>query len=288
MSDKPQLPILSPLRERFLPLVQDINQQRREVVGRVRAIDMLRWDGTPYGDHPMQCMFIHELNDLCPRDGWPTVVLIHGGGWKEGSKRDFASLAPKLAKHGLMCAAIDYRLIPEAKWPDPLEDVTAALEFLRRQQVDPTRIVLWGFSAGAHLALMAAHKHPDWIRAVVAVATPTDLTVLPRESTEDLCTADQLREASPLWQSPGKLPPRLLLHGSQDAISPIDSVRDYARKHDAELLEVAGGDHGLRRPLRSAFKARSQAEKWLIQQMDLPKRLSKWKNNRKKNKKGKG
>ena len=285
MSDKPLLPVPSPIRTKLLPIVKDLNQQRREAVGRVRSVDMIRWDGTPYGEHPLQCMFIHELNDLCPRDGWPTVVLIHGGGWKEGSKREFASLAPKLARHGLMCAAIDYRLIPEAKWPDPLDDVISALAFLRKQQVDRSRIVLWGFSAGAHLALMAAHAKPDWIRAVVAVAAPTDLEALPHEDTEDLCQRAQLREASPLWQPQAALPPRLLIHGSNDRVCPVASARTYAQQHGADWLEVKGGDHGLRRPLFGALRAHRHAEKWLVEQMALPKRLSKWKNNRKKSKK---
>ena len=284
MSDKPLLPVISPLRAKLLPAVKNLNQQRREAVGRVRSVDMLRWDGTPYGKHPLQSMFIHELNDLCPRDGWPTVVLIHGGGWKEGSKREFASLAPKLARHGLMCASIDYRLIPESKWPDPLEDVIASLEFLRKQQVDTSRIVLWGFSAGAHLALMAAHTKPEWIRAVGAVASPTDLESLPTEEVEDLCQRDELRSASPLWQEHSKLPPRLLVHGSNDLICPVESARAYAKAHRAEWLEVKGGDHGLRRPLFGALRAHRYAESWLIKQMALPRRLSKWKNNRKNSK----
>lgn len=277
MSEFPLIPT-----NRLLPVIQNANQIRRDVVGRARSLDMMRWDGTPYGDHPLNCMLLHELNDLCPRDGWPVIVLIHGGGWKEGSKKEFAAFAPKLAKHGLMIASLDYRLVPEVRWPDPLSDIIQALEFLRKQQVDLSRIALWGFSAGAHLALMAAHHKPEWIRAVVAMSSPTDLTVLPREQTEDLCTLDQLKGASPLYATINKLPPRLLVHGTADSICPIEPVRAYSQITGAELIEVSGGDHGIRRPLVGAARAKKKAEKWLIDQLDIEKRRSKWKKNKKK------
>ena len=159
-----------------LPVLTKANALRRRVQGRVASFDLIQWDKVSYGEQDEQDVHIWEMNDLCPRDGWPTVLLVHGGGWRQGSWRDFESFAPQLSRRGLMVAALNYRLAPDHPWPAPVDDVLAAVDFLRSQLTDPDRISLWGHSAGGHLAIMAAMAQPEWIRSVVAVGAPTDLT----------------------------------------------------------------------------------------------------------------
>ncbi|MEE3852028.1 alpha/beta hydrolase [Gordonia sp. LSe1-13] len=89
----------------------------------------------------------------------PVVMWLHGGGWFTGDR----TLAPDLATHfagrGIAMASIDYRLSGDATFPAQLHDVRAAIRFLHSRAgefgVDPTRIGLWGASAGGHLAALA-------------------------------------------------------------------------------------------------------------------------------------
>ena len=103
------------------PTIHKLNHIRRKIVSQARSFDIINWENTHYGSDRHQQMDIHELNDLCPRDGWPTVVLIHGGGWEQGDKKDVEHLAPLFARYGIMACSINYRLAPDNKWPCQLE-----------------------------------------------------------------------------------------------------------------------------------------------------------------------
>ncbi|MCE1273633.1 MAG: alpha/beta hydrolase [Chlorobiales bacterium] len=96
----------------------------------------------------------------------PLVIFVHGGSWTMGSKRltghyaDFPGVLASLANRGFTVASIDYRLSSEAKFPAAVQDVKAAIRYLRanasRYGIDRNRVAVWGASAGAHLAAMAA------------------------------------------------------------------------------------------------------------------------------------
>jgi acetyl esterase/lipase len=107
--------------------------------------------------------------DLWLPDGdgpFPTVLFLHGGGWRAGSRHTvgpmYAGQDPtpfeRLAQAGIAVAAADYRLSGEAVWPAQLNDAKAAVRWLRARAgdvgVDPSRIAAWGESAGGHLASM--------------------------------------------------------------------------------------------------------------------------------------
>ena len=257
----------------------------KSILGKTRSFDQINWPGVPYGNHPNQKMELYELNDLCPRDGWPTVLLIHGGGWVEGGPEQFNLLAPLMVKQGIMACSIRYRLAVDNHWSKALEDVEKAVDFVLSQQVDPNRIALWGESAGGHLALLYALKHPDRIKCVVGVGTPIDLTTTPRDLTEDVFLETELYEASPFHKT-GPLPQTLLLHGTLDSVVPFKQAEQFHHKRpqETEILSVDGGNHTVLWPPVKAYRARKKAVKWLVQSMDLPHRGSKWKRRKKKKK----
>ena len=113
----------------------------------------------------------------------PLVVYVHGGGWHEGDRSAAMHpwLNPLLVSHGFVTASVTYRLSGEARWPAPLDDVRSALRWLREHAqdlgVDPQRMGLWGHSAGAHLAALAALTTPasETVQAVAVSACPSDL-----------------------------------------------------------------------------------------------------------------
>ncbi|MGA7489095.1 MAG: alpha/beta hydrolase [Xanthobacteraceae bacterium] len=93
---------------------------------------------------------------------FPTLVAVHGGGWQAGARSAFQFWGPYLAERGYALFAISYRLAKKGQkmFPQAVNDVLAAVRFVRgsasEMKVDPARIALFGASAGAHLASLAA------------------------------------------------------------------------------------------------------------------------------------
>lgn len=117
---------------------------------------------------------------------WPVIVLVHGGGWTSGGRRDLSiSSIFKAVSQGYALATVDYRLAPGAIWPAQIHDVKAAIRYLRRHGgelgLDTRKIVLWGNSAGAHIAQLAA-----------ATPTPGDLEDLSMGAPEQSSRVDGL------------------------------------------------------------------------------------------------
>jgi acetyl esterase/lipase len=184
----------------------------------------------------------------------PVVVYVHGGGWQRGSRRDpppllDADFYDQIAAQGFAVAAIDYRLSGEARFPAPLEDVRAAVDWVRDNAtshgLDAGRVFLWGDSAGGHLALLAAMTGAK-VAGVVAWFPVTDLAGLP----SDVAAAggapdpgpdsrearllgapawsipDLARQASPVTHANAAAPPILLMHGTVDDMVPAaQSIR---------------------------------------------------------------
>lgn len=86
----------------------------------------------------------------------PTMVSIHGGGYVYGSKEIYRRYGMDMAKRGFAFVNFNYRLAPKWKFPTPLFDTNAVMEWImqnaERYHLDPDRIILVGDSAGAQLA----------------------------------------------------------------------------------------------------------------------------------------
>ncbi|MFD1874463.1 alpha/beta fold hydrolase [Hymenobacter bucti] len=92
------------------------------------------------------------------RQGYPAVLLIHGGGWRSGDRSQHVPMAQQLAARGYVTATVEYRLSTEAHYPAAVHDLKAAVRWLRasagRYPIDTTTIAVWGFSAGGQLAAL--------------------------------------------------------------------------------------------------------------------------------------
>lgn len=134
------------------------------------------------GYRPLR-MDVYSVPGAGPR---PAIVFVHGGAWSFGIKRatdayaDFPGLLADLARQGFVVAAVEYRLSGEAPFPAAAQDIKAAVRFLRKNAgefgVDPGRMGVWGGSAGAHLAGLAAMScdAPDLQPEVAELADVSD------------------------------------------------------------------------------------------------------------------
>lgn len=101
-----------------------------------------------------------------PQSDAPVVVYVHGGGWRSGARGDDGPgrLEP-LAAYGVTVASVDYRLAPDARFPDQIHDVKGAVRWLRARGPHlgllTDRIGIWGASAGAYLGSLLALSPGD-------------------------------------------------------------------------------------------------------------------------------
>ena len=96
-----------------------------------------------------------------PQTNRPAILIIHGGGWSAGSKNDmvYRTLMIDYAMKGYVVCNMNYRLVQEAPLPACIEDVQAAVRWIKSNAqklgIDPQHIGTYGHSAGGHLSLMA-------------------------------------------------------------------------------------------------------------------------------------
>jgi acetyl esterase/lipase len=216
----------------------------------------------------------------------PLVVMIHGGGWARGGRfaMGLTKWAGYLAAGGLTVVSIDYRLAPTTTFPDSFQDcldaVDWAVEHADELGADPTRVGLWGDSAGGHLVLLLATSQTHFaygglrlrcgggrLGAVVAFYPPTDLFALDeaerhgrggRGMVRDYLGAEPDEDrarwllASPIEHVHAGLPPIFLLQGTRDFLVPHSHATRFAERlasvgapHRLEIVD--GGVHGFDR-----------------------------------------
>jgi acetyl esterase/lipase len=193
-----------------------------------RASGAARREGVAYGPLPRQ-----KLNLFLPPDApaAPLVVFFHGGGWRSGERGDYDFIAEVLAARGMAVAVPDYRLWPEARWPDFIEDAARAVQWLRGPEAQDAGVSagplhVMGHSAGGFLAAALA-LDPRWLgeagRAGLAggVLLAAPISWLPREepSASIFANAPGGRiEAVTRTEDLAGAPPLLLLHGTADTV----------------------------------------------------------------------
>ena len=110
----------------------------------------------------------------------PGVIVLHGGGWERGSRAAFTGqFLELLTRAGYNWVAVDYRLGTLADHDRAVDDVQAAIAFVRcharELEIDPARLVLWGEDTGAQLAALLASRASSGVRAMVLVGGFYDL-----------------------------------------------------------------------------------------------------------------
>jgi acetyl esterase/lipase len=200
----------------------------------------------------------------------PAVVMIHGGGWEQGSKADMGAFSMQLAKKGFVCFAVDYRLMTDQsnRFPAQIDDAQRAVRWIRANAkqygVDPNHIGAFGHSAGAHLAALlgttdtrdnsdsSLAAYSSRVQCVVDTGGPVDFTdpAHPPLSPATMALVPKLfgvtqeqapalfLSASPACLVDHKSAPFLILHGTQDTLVPMqqaEHMADALRKADIEV-----------------------------------------------------
>ncbi len=197
----------------------------------------------------------HDLDVYAPRrpaPHAPVVVFIYGGGWDSGEKSQYAFVGDALASHGYVAVIPNYRISPDAHYPDFLEDSAKAAAWAkahaREYGGDPDNLFLMGHSAGAYNAVMLA-LDPRWlgalgldpkrdVKGVVGLAGPYDFLPLKSAELKTIFGAEGQAPASqPINHvSPGE-PPLFLGHDVGDTV-----VYPRNTEHLAAKVRAAGGD----------------------------------------------
>jgi pectinesterase len=192
----------------------------------------------------------------------PGVIVIRGGGWMVNDRKEFAHVASALAERGVAAASIEYRTADEAAFPGAVQDVKAAIRWMRANAkpygILADMIGTLGGSSGAHMALLAgiSNDHDfegnggnnnisSRVQAVVAMATPTNLLRLDaggRRVVAQFLHAAQARNpklwerASPINHVKAGGPFILVIHGTAD-----ENVLPEQSSTFAELYRKTGG-----------------------------------------------
>ncbi|WP_022892639.1 alpha/beta hydrolase [Agromyces subbeticus] len=212
----------------------------------------------------------------------PAVVSIHGGSWARGDKAnaDWRNVCLWLASEGFVAASVNYRLVPEARFPAAIDDVALAVEWLRAPEqaerfgIDPARIGAFGGSAGGNLAALLgtmgdgpldegsrvaavaelsgplalgaeeldADGASDWLRRIVGEYLDCE----PRERDE---SCEQAADASPGHHADASDPPFLIGHAEGEVVPLGQSARFAAELAAAgvpvEFTVAPGAEHSI-------------------------------------------
>ena len=195
------------------------------------------------------------------RDGYDLVLWFHGGGLEGGSRRCEA-LAENAVAHGLGFASAEYRMYPQARYPDYLLDAAWAVAYLQKHASGfgaGQRLIVSGQSAGAYLTMMLA-LNPALLRNAGADASrvfafvadsaqqTTHFNVLRERGVDS--RAERIDEAAPLFYvGQAALPaPLLMLSYTQDIPCRLQqnelmlhSLRRFHPDAPAELHVLPGG-----------------------------------------------
>ena len=224
------------------------------------------------------------------------IFFIHGGGWNGGKRSDWHDTAEYFCMKGFVCAAADYRLVPEWRFPSQIQDIRLAMSFLKSNAVrygfSSGAIAVAGSSAGGHLAALLSTIDEDdslgYCDEMEIRDTKPNAAMcfcpITKVCTWDNCSEgiikmmynfigsteneapDLYRQASPIEQIKGNEPPFLFIHEDKDDTIPLwHSVTMHEKlleKNISSRLEILPGvNHGF------GYGVKTEAQKASIKYM---------------------
>jgi acetyl esterase/lipase len=236
----------------------------------------------PYGTGPRHRMDLYapELAVTRGARGLPVVVFFYGGAFRAGRKSEYRFVGEALATLDIIVVVPDYRIYPEARFPDFLDDTASAITKLReivaRHGGDPENLFIAGHSAGAYIAVMLA-ANPDylrahggdvsWIKGVIALSGRYHESALQDRIAESIFRGPARDETRPARFIDGVAPPMLLGAGTREHPVVLDAKQNLAehlRSRGSEVEEViypGVGHAGIVAALAPGFRNRAPVRK---------------------------
>jgi len=245
-----------------------------------------------YGSSAQQVMDVYLVQDRTEKT--PLVILIHGGGWMAGDKKDADFMVDVLYKKGVNVININYRLASETiHYREIMNDIDSTLNFVIANadewKVRKSKYIFWGGSAGAHLSLLYAYNYDNHniISSIITLGAPVkidDMNALKGSKLSDIVGLLPLvtgkpwnnnttlldstyRLASPYYGKQFK--PTFLIHGNNDLIVPVRQSRMLSRllkqNNIPEKLFILpnGGHGGENTSVKVMKKLNSDIYKWI-------------------------
>jgi len=220
--------------------------------------------------------------DAKPGDKRPVLLQIHGGGWIIGDKREQAQplMAQMAGDFGWVCVATNYRLSPQATFPDHIVDVKRALAWIRSHIAeyggDPSFVCVTGGSAGGHLtALTALSANDPRFQPGFEQVDTSVIAAVPFYGVYDFLDRKQIRGSqsmipllatrvfkktpaqdpqlwdamSPITRVSESAPPFLVIQGTHDTLVFVEEAREFVRalreksRAPVAYLELHGAQH---------------------------------------------
>lgn len=203
----------------------------------------------------------------------PTIVMIHGGGWRKGATAEYVKPAARaLAERGYVVWSLNYRRVDDGGgWPTTFTDLATGVDHVANltgtaPEMDLRRITVVGHSAGGQLAAWTAGRDtlPDGApgadpvvtpHAVVSLAGVLDMTLSLTKNDHVLRVMggtpaqfpDRYRLVDPLERMDPKIPV-LAITGTDDTVVPPREAAEYVAKMrgqggTAALIEIPATGH---------------------------------------------
>jgi arylformamidase len=230
--------------------VADSGERREAWIARSDAFRKRHAEGLDlaYGPRPRNKIDLFR----CGAAKAPLFAFIHGGYWQRNAKETFACMAAGPLANGMDAAFIGYTLCPEATLSEIVDEIAAAVRWLRREGprhgVGEGRLVVSGWSAGGHLT--ATTLAMDEVDAGLAISGIYDVEPCRLNYLNDKLklTAEEAAKTSPLLHLPKKSAPVVLAYGTGEL---PELQRQSVAYHEArcaaglssELLPLAGLNH---------------------------------------------
>lgn len=172
---------------------------------------------------------------------YPAMVFFFGGGWNGGSTAQFEPHAIYFSERGIVCFLVDYRVNSRNKTTpfESLMDAKSAMRFIRKNaaafQIDPSKIIASGGSAGGHLAaataLIEGFNDPN---DDLSISTKPSALVLFNPVIDNgpggygfERIGEQFKDFSPLHNIREGAPPTVIFLGTKDELIPVETMNYY-------------------------------------------------------------
>ena len=216
------------------------------------------------GDTKLE-LFIFSPEGHQPKDRRPAILFFFGGGWTNGTPKQFEPHCRMLAAKGMVALTADYRVASrhQVKVVDCVRDAKSAVRWVRqnakRLGIDPKRIAAGGGSAGGHLAAATAtlpefEEPSENIKIssrpnALVLFNPALVLTLSGAALPITRTGVEAKRISPDEHIRKGTPPTIIFHGKADTTVPYATVELFTRKMQAagnrcELVGFEGQTHG--------------------------------------------